>query len=111
MHGHHRASSYRSWSKSLGTGSETRTNKCEKLFRTSTLNTRRSRLNELEAGFEFFLASLASSIIVKMILPFIAAAAVLATAVQAHFQMQYPIPRGPFVEDSEPTFCGECNIV
>jgi len=44
-----------------------------------------------------------------MILPFIAAAAVLATAVQAHFQMQYPIPRGPFVEDSEPTFCDGYN--
>lgn len=24
----------------------------------------------------------------------------------AHFQMQFPIPRGPFVEDDEPTFCG-----
>ncbi|KAJ7783532.1 hypothetical protein DFH07DRAFT_726859 [Mycena maculata] len=23
----------------------------------------------------------------------------------AHFQLQFPIPRGPFVEDSEPTFC------
>ncbi|KAG1808517.1 hypothetical protein EV424DRAFT_1269675, partial [Suillus variegatus] len=33
----------------------------------------------------------------------------LATAVQAHFQMQYPIPRGPFVEDSEPTFCDGYN--
>ncbi|KAG2116958.1 hypothetical protein DEU56DRAFT_718277, partial [Suillus clintonianus] len=27
------------------------------------------------------------------------------TAAQAHFQLQYPIPRGPFVQDSEPTFC------
>ncbi|KAG1871175.1 hypothetical protein C8R48DRAFT_697999 [Suillus tomentosus] len=44
-----------------------------------------------------------------MILPFIAAAAILVTAVQAHFQMQYPIPRGPFVEDSEPTFCDGYN--
>ncbi|KAG1908435.1 uncharacterized protein F5891DRAFT_993023 [Suillus fuscotomentosus] len=44
-----------------------------------------------------------------MIIPFITAAAVLATAVQAHFQMQYPIPRGPFVEDSEPTFCDGYN--
>ncbi|KAG1757901.1 hypothetical protein EDB19DRAFT_1659702 [Suillus lakei] len=40
-----------------------------------------------------------------MILPSIAIAAVLSTAVRAHFQMQYPIPRGPFVEDSEPSFC------
>ncbi|KAI6005082.1 hypothetical protein F5J12DRAFT_124376 [Pisolithus orientalis] len=30
---------------------------------------------------------------------------VLATVVNAHFQLQYPIPRGPFVEDQEPTFC------
>ncbi|KAG2057144.1 hypothetical protein BDR06DRAFT_952272 [Suillus hirtellus] len=44
-----------------------------------------------------------------MILPFIAAAAILVTAVQAHFQMQYPIPRGPFVQDSEPTFCDGYN--
>ncbi|KAG1777434.1 hypothetical protein EV702DRAFT_1103276 [Suillus placidus] len=40
-----------------------------------------------------------------MILPSIAVAVVLSTVVQAHFQMQYPIPRGPFVQDSEPTFC------
>jgi len=30
----------------------------------------------------------------------------LASAVSAHFQMQYPDPRGPFVEDNEPSFCG-----
>ncbi|KAG6832205.1 hypothetical protein H0H92_004170 [Tricholoma furcatifolium] len=29
----------------------------------------------------------------------------LATAVSAHFQLQYPPPRGVFVEDEEPTFC------
>ncbi|KAJ7495623.1 hypothetical protein FB451DRAFT_1020199 [Mycena latifolia] len=23
----------------------------------------------------------------------------------AHFQLQFPLPRGPFVEDAEPTFC------
>lgn len=26
--------------------------------------------------------------------------------VSAHFQLQYPDPRGPFVEDNEPNFCG-----
>ena len=31
---------------------------------------------------------------------------VLVTAVSAHFQLQYPPPRGVFVEDDEPTFCG-----
>ncbi|GJE85938.1 hypothetical protein PsYK624_020180 [Phanerochaete sordida] len=31
-------------------------------------------------------------------------AALLGTA-SAHFQMQYPLPRGPFVESKEPTFC------
>ncbi|KAG6334926.1 hypothetical protein ID866_4168 [Astraeus odoratus] len=36
----------------------------------------------------------------------------LAAATKAHFQLQYPIPRGPFVEDSEPTFCdGYTNAV
>ncbi|KAI0048433.1 hypothetical protein FA95DRAFT_1076790 [Auriscalpium vulgare] len=37
-----------------------------------------------------------------------AVAAVLAgvaTVAQAHFQLQFPEPRGPFVEDDEPTFC------
>ncbi|KAJ7431074.1 hypothetical protein B0H11DRAFT_2132194 [Mycena galericulata] len=29
----------------------------------------------------------------------------LITLASAHFQMQFPIPRGPFVEDNEPTFC------
>ncbi|KIM84564.1 hypothetical protein PILCRDRAFT_818139 [Piloderma croceum F 1598] len=29
----------------------------------------------------------------------------LASAASAHFQMQYPAPRGPFVEDNEPSFC------
>ncbi|TCD70042.1 hypothetical protein EIP91_005023 [Steccherinum ochraceum] len=29
----------------------------------------------------------------------------LLTAVSAHFQMQFPPPRGVFVEDNEPTFC------
>ncbi|KAA1468597.1 hypothetical protein DENSPDRAFT_863694 [Dentipellis sp. KUC8613] len=29
----------------------------------------------------------------------------LATAATAHFHLQYPPPRGPFVEDNEPTFC------
>ena len=27
-------------------------------------------------------------------------------AVNAHFQLQFPLPRGPFVMNSEPTFCG-----
>ncbi|KIM48435.1 hypothetical protein M413DRAFT_440167 [Hebeloma cylindrosporum] len=31
--------------------------------------------------------------------------AFLAAAVNAHFQLQYPPPRGVFVEDDEPTFC------
>ncbi|KIM52594.1 hypothetical protein SCLCIDRAFT_1223610 [Scleroderma citrinum Foug A] len=35
----------------------------------------------------------------------------LAAIANAHFQMQYPIPRGPFVQDSEPTFCdGYSNV-
>ncbi|KAI0361854.1 hypothetical protein OH77DRAFT_1380458, partial [Trametes cingulata] len=29
----------------------------------------------------------------------------LLTVVSAHFQLQFPPPRGPFVEDNEPTFC------
>jgi len=32
-------------------------------------------------------------------------AATFAAVANAHFQLQYPLPRGPFVEDSEPTFC------
>ena len=40
---------------------------------------------------------------------YFSSAFVLATlfgAASAHFQLQYPLPRGPFVEDQEPTFCG-----
>ncbi|CAL1696523.1 unnamed protein product [Somion occarium] len=29
----------------------------------------------------------------------------IVTLVSAHFQLQFPPPRGPFVEDDEPTFC------
>ncbi|KAF8807189.1 hypothetical protein BYT27DRAFT_7189274 [Phlegmacium glaucopus] len=29
----------------------------------------------------------------------------------AHFQLQFPPPRGPFVEDNEPTFCDGYNSV
>ncbi|KAI6045123.1 hypothetical protein EDC04DRAFT_2638572 [Pisolithus marmoratus] len=37
---------------------------------------------------------------------------VLAAVAHAHFQLQYPVPRGPFVEDQEPTFCdGYTNAV
>ncbi|VDB84491.1 unnamed protein product [Peniophora sp. CBMAI 1063] len=32
-------------------------------------------------------------------------ASFFAVGVNAHFQLQYPEPRGPFVEDDEPTFC------
>ncbi|KAG1749698.1 uncharacterized protein EDB91DRAFT_1046516 [Suillus paluster] len=47
-----------------------------------------------------------------MIFSSIALVAFISTAVQAHFQLQYPIPRGPFVQDSEPTFCdGYTNAV
>ncbi|TFK57431.1 hypothetical protein OE88DRAFT_1730798 [Heliocybe sulcata] len=36
----------------------------------------------------------------------------LAAVVSAHFQLQYPAPRGPFVEDDEPSFCdGYINAV
>ncbi|RPD63158.1 hypothetical protein L226DRAFT_564447 [Lentinus tigrinus ALCF2SS1-7] len=36
----------------------------------------------------------------------------LMTVVSAHFQLQYPPPRGDFVEDDEPTFCdGYVNSV
>lgn len=34
---------------------------------------------------------------------------VLAAVANAHFQLQYPVPRGPFVEDQEPTFCDGYN--
>lgn len=33
----------------------------------------------------------------------------LATVVNAHFQLQFPPPRGPFVEDNEPKFCDGYN--
>ena len=33
--------------------------------------------------------------------------ATLLGAASAHFQLQYPPPRGVFNEDSEPTFCGK----
>ena len=33
----------------------------------------------------------------------------LLTVASAHFQLQYPPPRGVFVEDKEPTFCGRCH--
>ncbi|KAG5650441.1 hypothetical protein H0H81_012265 [Sphagnurus paluster] len=33
----------------------------------------------------------------------------LAAVVNAHFQLQYPPPRGVFVEDNEPTFCDGYN--
>lgn len=33
-------------------------------------------------------------------------AAAFAAVADAHFQLQYPSPRGPFVEDSEVSFCG-----
>ena len=35
-----------------------------------------------------------------------AALASLAAVANAHFQLQFPSPRGKFVEDDEPTFCG-----
>ncbi|KAI9572658.1 hypothetical protein HD554DRAFT_2061866 [Boletus coccyginus] len=39
-------------------------------------------------------------------------AAAFAAVADAHFQLQYPLPRGPFVEDSEVTFCdGYTNAV
>ncbi|KAH0838591.1 hypothetical protein J3R83DRAFT_6912 [Lanmaoa asiatica] len=38
--------------------------------------------------------------------------AAFAAVANAHFQLQYPLPRGPFVQDSEPTFCdGYTNAV
>ena len=36
-------------------------------------------------------------------------AATLLGTVSAHFQLQYPPPRGVFNEDLEPTFCGGFN--
>jgi len=35
----------------------------------------------------------------------VATIAGLVSIASAHFQLQYPAPRGPFVEDDEPTFC------
>ena len=32
--------------------------------------------------------------------------ALFTAAVNAHFRLQFPPPRGPFDEDNEPTFCG-----
>lgn len=32
--------------------------------------------------------------------------AALAGLASAHFQLQFPAPRGAFDEDQEPTFCG-----
>lgn len=31
----------------------------------------------------------------------------LISAVSAHFHLEYPGPRGPFVANSEPNFCGK----
>ncbi|KAK0208518.1 hypothetical protein DFS33DRAFT_1304059 [Desarmillaria ectypa] len=38
-------------------------------------------------------------------------AAVFASVVSAHFQLQFPDPRGAFNEDNEPTFCDGYNSV
>ncbi|KAH7883902.1 hypothetical protein F5I97DRAFT_1794099, partial [Phlebopus sp. FC_14] len=35
--------------------------------------------------------------------------AALSSIANAHFQLQYPAPRGEFVEDQEPTFCDGYN--
>ncbi|KAG8220098.1 hypothetical protein J3R82DRAFT_1117 [Butyriboletus roseoflavus] len=35
--------------------------------------------------------------------------AAFAAVANAHFQLQYPLPRGPFVQNSEPTFCDGYN--
>ena len=43
----------------------------------------------------------------KMVFVSVVLAAAFATVANAHFQLQYPVPRGPFVQDSEPTFCGQ----
>lgn len=37
--------------------------------------------------------------------------ALLAVSVNAHFQLQYPPPRGVFDEDNEPTFCGTRSAI
>lgn len=34
----------------------------------------------------------------------------LASVAQAHFQLQYPAPRGVFVQNNEPTFCGQSKF-
>ena len=34
----------------------------------------------------------------------------LASVAQAHFQLQYPAPRGVFVQNNEPTFCGQSRF-
>lgn len=41
----------------------------------------------------------------------VATVVALASVAQAHFQLQYPAPRGVFVEDNEPNFCGQSRIV
>ncbi|KAG6371645.1 hypothetical protein JVT61DRAFT_9359 [Boletus reticuloceps] len=42
----------------------------------------------------------------------VALTAAFATFANAHFQLQFPLPRGPFVQNSEPTFCdGYTNAV
>jgi hypothetical protein len=40
-------------------------------------------------------------------IPLVYLVAISATLVNAHFQLQYPQPRGPFNEDDEPNFCGQ----
>ena len=42
----------------------------------------------------------------KLTWPTFAIAFVAVSAVNAHFQVQYPPVRGPFDDDNEPQFCG-----
>ncbi|KAG9314651.1 hypothetical protein JVU11DRAFT_5456 [Chiua virens] len=45
----------------------------------------------------------------KMRLTSLAIVAASLGVATGHFQLQYPLPRGPFVQDSEPTFCDGYN--
>ena len=38
----------------------------------------------------------------------IATALAAVTVANAHFQVNYPLVRGPFIDDNEPQFCGQC---
>ncbi|TFY73217.1 hypothetical protein EWM64_g10795, partial [Hericium alpestre] len=65
----------------------------------------RGVLYALQALMAYVLMLAVISKSIAMRLTVAAVLAVFASVATAHFQMQFPVPRGPFVEDDEPTFC------